>query len=171
MYYPHEGYRGKPCPVGGDLVVDALELLGRSHCLKTLKISFSEPAENSDTGLDDDVVSRSVQCAFRDTFSPDSRVGAALRKVRGLTHFYCDAMGGTFPGKDGHDMMDDARFGMLDSRKQMELGGVMRKQEPRDSAAFWSHLSRWQQESVNQSMASSRCGEDLGRQLGVLELE
>ena len=150
MYYPSGGSEGKPCPVGGDLVVDALEVLGRSHCLRTIKITFLGAMEEAEEWRDEKAEIRSVECAFRDVFLPGSRLGAALRKIRGLTRFYCEEMKGTYVGEDGLDQMDAARTGLQDLRKHVEVG-VVEKEEARESAVFWSKLSRWREKGVDQS--------------------
>ena len=120
MCYPHDEYKGKPSPVGGDLLVETLELLAANHNLSMLEITFAKSAQESSDASRVLAAYNSFQSTFRILFFSDSRIIAALRKIRSLAHLYCEKMPGSLINRDGNDEMETDWEAWWVLRKRME---------------------------------------------------
>lgn len=100
-------YPGKPCSVGGDVLVEALRFLASSHNLDTFGIYFeSSPKDNSDFA---DVRRREHREAFGHLFStvydPHSdKMQKALSSITGIRKLECEDITGV-GGRNRDEML------------------------------------------------------------------
>lgn len=133
--------QGKPCPVGGEFLAKALELLGSAHNLETLRISFDYPPR--------DEASNDPQCgintinnrriwsmqAFDLLFQPEKprNLKNALCTVTGIKRLVYQDM------RDAKNSIyrvtDGARAGLKEVREAMEFGHPSRL-KPGESLAY-----------------------------------
>ena len=115
-YHPG-GKPRKPCPVGGDLLENALKLLARAHNLETFGISLQIPS-NDFTVYQTDARLRALSEAFNQLFAVGSkrRLMNALSAIRGIKNFDCTELDEFYMlGKpEGGEMniLEDARAGL-----------------------------------------------------------
>ena len=150
MSFPNGTWDRKPCPVGGDDLVQALRILALGHNLKTLRISFDAPKHEHESD-----VRASVQCAFRDLFTRGRPLREALCGITGLGELECAEMperfGGNVEGGKKGGPMDVARKGLGEVKWQMESKILVGKKSGWEDVKLGKMKGRWEKAFVDQS--------------------
>lgn len=153
MHYPNGTWSSKPCPVGGDELVGALNILAENHNLHTLRITFASPDDELEPDEDEFTT---TQCAFRDLFTRDRPLRSALCRLNGLSTFDCEDMPGTHLGAVGgksDDLMTAARKGLQEVKSMMESKVMVGKKSGWQQVKLGKVKGRWEKKRIDQVAA------------------